>query len=91
MTMKRVRPGSRIKVRLPYSEVCMHMRVAGKIMNIEILKHSVQLYKDNRMISIPICLGEAGILVDKKGMFVNSWCRVHWLGKEKGYEKTGSA
>lgn len=52
-------------VRLPYSEVCMHMRVAGRRAMVEILTThrypSAQIWLDGRRYSTPVTLGEAGI------------------------------
>lgn len=53
------------KVRLlemPYSEVCMHMRIAGKLMWGELVNdQAVQLYDlDCHVFSFPIGRGEAG-------------------------------
>lgn len=47
---------------LPYSEVCMHMKVAGTRMYAELRpKNMVQLFDDNgRAFSFPITRGEAG-------------------------------
>ena len=61
------------RIELPYSEVCMHMRVAGKRMwaqgadgplygGIAIAARMVQLYSnDGRRFSAPITRGEAGL------------------------------
>ncbi|MBD0670042.1 hypothetical protein [Streptomyces sp. CBMA156] len=61
--MRRVKVGQRLKVKLPHSEVCMHMRVADQVMEVEILAEAVQLYKDGQKFSGPILLGEAGVYV----------------------------
>lgn len=47
---------------LPYSEVCMHMKVAGQVMLGELRENDmVQLYELNgREFSFPITRGEAG-------------------------------
>jgi hypothetical protein len=63
-----VRPGERVKMLMPWSEVCMHMRVHDTVMEVEfILKEwpdhtsaTAQLYKDGRPFSSPILYGEAG-------------------------------
>lgn len=49
-------------VELPYSEVCMHMRVAGKEMDVALLSTGMcQLFDaDGRPFSMPITRGEAG-------------------------------
>src|SRR5947209_19955610 len=64
--------GEVVRVRLPYSEVCMHMRVAGKPMNVQIVGDGTstvaQLLRDNGSpFSFPILLGEAGIHTDGAG------------------------
>jgi hypothetical protein len=50
-------------VELPYSEVCMHMRVAGRLMWVaRIGERMAQLYDDGgRKFSAPITSGEAGL------------------------------
>lgn len=55
-------PGERAHVELPYSEVCMHLGVAGRILPVELLENGmVQLYDgDDRKISFPITRSEAG-------------------------------
>lgn len=58
-----IRPGERVKVRLPWSEVCMSMRVAGKVMWAELVEDgaAIQLYDaEGDKFSFPITLGEAG-------------------------------
>lgn len=64
--------GDVIRVRLPYSEVCMHMRVAGKPMNVQIMSDGETLVAqllndDGTRFSFPILLGEAGIQTDGIG------------------------
>lgn len=57
-------PGVMFIIRLPFSEVCVHMRVADKVMGAEIVEdgRAVQLYDDNgNRFSAPITTGEAGI------------------------------
>lgn len=57
--------GTRVTVELPYSEVCMHMRVAGKTMAVDVLPTMAQLIdSDGRNFSFPITHGEAGLRVD---------------------------
>jgi hypothetical protein len=54
--------GDTVRVELPYSEVCMHMRVAGKIMSVHVQEHGAQLVTgDGRPFSFPITHGEAGV------------------------------
>lgn len=54
--------GDYLQVRLPYSEVCMHMMVAGQVMWCEVLETGVQLRDEHGApFSFPISHGEAGI------------------------------
>jgi hypothetical protein len=67
-----VKVGDVIRLHLPYSEVCMHMRVAGKPMNVQIVEEGnypmAQLLHDNGYrFSFPILMGEAGIRTDGDG------------------------
>lgn len=59
--------GMVVAVELPYSEVNMHMRVAGKVMNVEVHPTMAQILSDDgKPFSFPITHGEAGIrLVDE--------------------------
>ncbi len=65
-----VEPGETTTVVLPYSEVCMHLRVAGKRMRCMVTtsdrRHlQVQLLDDDaRPFSFPVTLGEAGFFRD---------------------------
>ena len=64
--------GDVVRLRLPYSEVCMHMRVAGKPMNVQIVVEGTSavaqlLNDDGSRFSSPILLGEAGIYTDGAG------------------------
>ncbi|MCM2392591.1 hypothetical protein [Streptomyces albipurpureus] len=57
-------PGVVFIIRLPFSEVCTHMQVAGKVMGAEIVEdgRAVQLYDGNgNRFSVPITTNEAGI------------------------------
>src|SRR5258708_4768799 len=67
-----VQAGDVVRLRLPYTEVCMPMRVAGKAMNVQIVTDGIstaaQLFRDDGSpFSTPITLGEAGILTDEAG------------------------
>lgn len=54
---------------LPYSEVCMHMKVAGKPALVELLPANMaQLYIDEVKFSMPITRGEAGVPYDEPGI-----------------------
>lgn len=68
-TKQYVKVGDRFTKRLPYSEVCMHMLIADKQMECELVSDwAVQLYDDaGRKFSSPITRGEAGIHRDDLG------------------------
>lgn len=58
--------GDRIELKMPASGVCMHMRIVGQRMQVEIKEHGAQLYKpDGTIFSSPITWGEAGIYTDR--------------------------
>jgi hypothetical protein len=64
--------GSIAFVELPYSEVCMHMRVAGKIMPVQVVGGTDHLSAQvldasGKPYSFPVTLGEAGIYTDSTG------------------------
>lgn len=63
--------GSIAFVELPYSEVLMHMRVAGQILPVEITGTdylSAQILDaSGKPFSFPVTLGEAGIYTDSTG------------------------
>lgn len=56
-------PADATIIELPYSEVCVHMRVAGKPMWVSpVGAMMAQLYElDGRKFSFPITRGEAGL------------------------------
>lgn len=61
-------PGKLYRGLMPHSEVCIHMQVAGKVMEFELLpRGAVQLYKDRQLFSSPILSGEAGIYQNDDG------------------------
>lgn len=75
--------GKRYLTFMPHSEVCMHMRVAGRLMAVELLHrvavegdvartfYMAQLYGlDGTPFSAPITTGEAGLLHDDRGFYI---------------------
>ena len=70
-----VRPGERVRIVAPHSEVCMHMRIAGKPMLAELRPshawgYMVQLYRlDGTPYSAAILTGEAGFYQDSNGYY----------------------
>jgi hypothetical protein len=66
--------GQRVLIECPHSEVCTHMRIAGRLMFAELLRseggfYSVQLWNGARdedgMFSFPIGAGEAGMYYEE--------------------------
>lgn len=54
--------GDRFSTIAPYSEVMMHMNLAGKPIEVEIVsERAAQIYVDGQQFSMPVTLGEAGI------------------------------
>ena len=63
-----VRPGDRVRIELPYSEVCMHMRLAGRVMDVRMTEGRYPMAQllnpDGSEFSAPILTAEAGIYGD---------------------------
>lgn len=60
--------GTFVEAVLPYSEVCVHLGVAGKEMLVAVIADGAQLFDDDgRLFSMPITWGEAGLRVEKEG------------------------
>lgn len=74
-----ITPGQRVRIVAPFSEVCMHMRVAGQEMDAVLLEridgdrrwYSAQLYQPGSLtpFSFPITTGEAGIFDGDDGFY----------------------
>ena len=66
--MKTLMIGMTYRVELPYSEVCMHLRVAGEHRYVRVLPGAAQILNDDQTpFSFPITWGEAGIGRDSDG------------------------
>jgi hypothetical protein len=67
----RLRPGDRVMVRLPSSEVVMHLRLDGALMMVELTATGgAQIRKpDGSPVSFPVLPGEAGIYTCEDGTF----------------------
>jgi len=79
LTQKRVIIGELFEAPMPWSEVCCHKRVAGKVMGVKMLSdRAAQLFTIEDTVgtpnyhefSFPILLGEAGIFTDTEGYYV---------------------
>lgn len=69
-----VRPGDVFTLKMPWSEVCMFMGIAGRERTVRLLPSGmVQLLDVNgEPYSFPITHGEAGVYVDAAGYYVSS-------------------
>lgn len=69
--MKRVKPGEVVNVMLPWSEACMHLKVAGRTRPVEVLATGAQILNwDRSNYSFPVTHGEAGIYSDASGLYI---------------------
>lgn len=69
--MKRIKTGDTVPVRLPWSEACMHLKVAGQVRNVRILATGAQILNDDGTgYSFPVTHGEAGIFQDAAGLYI---------------------
>jgi len=66
-----IHPNQEVTLQLPYSEVCMHLRVAGTRMDARLPANGmVQLLQpDGREFSFPITAAEAGLDHDRDGWY----------------------
>lgn len=64
-TKQFVRQGDVVTHTMPYSEVCMYMKVAGQVRPVLILSNMAQIMNHNgTQFSAPVTFGEAGIYTD---------------------------
>ena len=69
--MKRISVGTVVSLELPWSEVCMHLKVAGQTRSVEVLPNGAQILNaDGSKFSFPVTHGEAGIYQDAQGLYV---------------------
>jgi hypothetical protein len=61
--------GETVTLEMPFSEVCMHMRIAGTVMQVRLqAPHgyaNAQLIRDGQEFSFPITPGEAGFYFEE--------------------------
>jgi hypothetical protein len=72
----RLTPGEVVMVELPHSEVCMYMRIAGAVHEVELIRESRSglamaqiLDRDRRPFGGAVTPGEAGIYSDSRGFY----------------------
>jgi hypothetical protein len=70
-----IRPGEVFTHRIGYSEVALHLRVAGQVLRMELLPqgHSVQLYVGADRYSFPVLPSEAGLYWDNERKAYYRW------------------
>ena len=74
-TPVRLAIGDTVRLELPYSEVCLHMKIAGAVYNVELLCYpgglgmAQVLAEDGRPFGAPVTPGEAGIYIDSGGFY----------------------
>ncbi len=62
--------GDRVRLEMPWSEVMMHLRLAGSNVVVEVLDDGVQLLlEDGTKLSFPVTWAEAGIYTDTSGPY----------------------
>lgn len=85
--LRRVVFDEEVRVILPHSEACMHMRIAGHLRTIRVLRQGAQILKDDGTrvpFSFPITHGEAGVMVRDTGMWVHPIPATLWVVRRDG-------
>lgn len=68
--MARIKPGDVVRLKLPWSEVCMHLRIADQVRDVRVLDDGAQILNDDGTpFSFPVTHGEAGIYTDAHGLY----------------------
>lgn len=69
--MPRIKTGDVVRLKMPWSEVCMHLKVAGQVRNVRVLDTGAQILNDDGTpYSFPVTHGEAGIYTDAQGLYI---------------------
>lgn len=64
--------GEQLELVMPYSEVCMHLQVAGTKRTVRVLEGAVQILNaDGSKFSLPVTSGEAGLHSDAGGYYTH--------------------
>lgn len=70
---KYVAVGEQLELVMPYSEVCVHMQVAGTRRTVRVLDGAVQILNaDGSKFSFPVTSGEAGLYSDAGGYYTHA-------------------
>jgi hypothetical protein len=68
-----LKDGDVVKLKLPWSEVCMHMRLADQVRDVRVLPDGAQiLNEDGTPYSFPVTHGEAGIYRNVDGLYADT-------------------
>lgn len=70
MSKRYVNVGEMVTAELPWSEVCMHLRLAGETRDLLLLADGVQIMHNGAKVSFPVTHGEAGFYRDADGLYV---------------------
>lgn len=75
-----LRPGDVVVLRMPWSEVCMDMKIAGQVRPVRLERHQAQIldHKGGNF-SFPVNTGEAGIYLDRS-------CGKYYVPKHEAIE-----
>lgn len=68
--MIRVKPGDVIRVRMPWSEACLHLRVADQVRKVQVLDTGAQILNEDDTKMSLVTHGEAGIYSDAGGLYI---------------------
>jgi len=89
----RLVPGETVMIELPYSEVCMHMRIAGAAHEVELIREDRSglamaqiLDGSRRPLGGAVAPGEAGIYCDNSGFYAYA---VEEAGDSRGGGRDG--
>lgn len=67
----RVKSGDVVRLQMPWSEVCMHLRVADQVRNVKVHDTSASiLNEDGTAYTFPVTHGEVGIYSDADGLYI---------------------
>jgi hypothetical protein len=70
MARVQLKTGDVVRLRMPWSEVCMHLRIADQVRDVRVLDNGAQILNDDGTpYSFPVTHGEAGIYSDADGLY----------------------
>lgn len=88
--------GEVYRLTMPWSEVCIHLRVQGKTLPVRVQTNGAQLLNDDgTALSFPITHGEAGIYGDTEGLYttdikvIEPWAYSLFRGRDTAVARIG--